>query len=129
VLERLRDEVGESVQLYVREGHGRRCLVSLESPHGLRWIVLEGALLPLDRGSAGLVLSLATGSADPWVESIEAREPGVCSVSAPVRGRSGEVVAAVSVSGPVERLGRDPGLRHGPAVARAADAITRLVAR
>ena len=39
----LRDETGESVQLFVREGDGRRCVVSLQSAHGLRWIVAEGA--------------------------------------------------------------------------------------
>ena len=41
----LRDETGESVQLFVREGDGRRCVVSLQSAHGLRWIVAEGALV------------------------------------------------------------------------------------
>ncbi len=128
-LERLRDEVGESVQLYVREGEARRCLVSLESPHGLRWIVPEGALFPLDRGSAGTVLSRSrvpsTRTKLAWVESIEARERGVCSVSAPVTGPGDRVLAAVSVSGPVERLGRTPGRRHGRAVANAAAEITR----
>ena len=49
----LRDETGESVQLFVREDDGRRCVVSLQSSHGLRWIVPEGALLPLHVGSAG----------------------------------------------------------------------------
>ena len=44
VLDTLRTTTGESVQLYMREGEGRRCVVSLESPHGLRWIVPEGAL-------------------------------------------------------------------------------------
>ena len=84
VLRRLRDETGESTQLFVREGDGRRCLVSLQSSHGLRWIVAEGALLPLDRGSAGRVL---LGQPDAYVESVEEREPGVASVSAPVRRR------------------------------------------
>ncbi len=64
VLTALRDETGESVQLFVREGDGRRCVVSLQSPHGLRWIVAEGALLPLDRGSAGKVLTGSTGPED-----------------------------------------------------------------
>ena len=59
----LRDDTGESVQLYVREGDRRRCAVSLQSPHGLRWIVPEGALLPLDLGSAGRVLSGELGDA------------------------------------------------------------------
>ena len=83
VLTALRDETGESVQLFVREGDGRRCVVSLQSPHGLRWIVAEGALLPIDRGSAGKVLTGSTGP-EGWAQSVEEREPGVASVSAPV---------------------------------------------
>jgi DNA-binding IclR family transcriptional regulator len=125
-LERLRDDTGESVQLYVREGDGRRCVVSLQSPHGLRWIVAEGALLPLGVGSAGRVLMGGAGARRRWVESVEEREPGVCSVSSPVRAADA-VVGAVSVSGPVERLGRSPGRRYGPAVATAAEEIGRAL--
>jgi DNA-binding IclR family transcriptional regulator len=43
-LEQLRDETGESVQLYVRDGDQRVCIASLESPHGLRTIVPLGAI-------------------------------------------------------------------------------------
>ena len=118
-LEALRDETGESVQLYVREGDARRCVVSLQSPHGLRWIVPEGVLLPLGVGSAGRVLDGA-GHRDGWVESVEEREKGVASVSAAVVDRSGAMVGAVSVSGPVERLSRQPGRRFGTATTRAA---------
>ena len=119
VLTALRDATGESVQLYVREGDGRRCVVSLQSTHGLRWIVPQGALLPLDLGSAGRVLQ-----GDDLAESVEEREPGVASVSAAVRDRSGRVVAAVSLSGPVERLTRQPGERYGRAVADAATTVS-----
>ena len=38
-----------------------------------------------------------------WAQSVAERESGVASVSAPVRDAAGTVVAAVSVSGPVER--------------------------
>jgi DNA-binding IclR family transcriptional regulator len=119
VLIALRDAVGESVQLFVQEGDARRCVVSLQSAHGLRWIVPEGALLPLHVGSAGRVLSGELGP-HGWVESVEEREPGVASVSAPVRDATGHLRAAVSVSGPVERLTRSPGERHGAAVVAAA---------
>jgi DNA-binding IclR family transcriptional regulator len=123
-LEVLRDETGESVQLYVLSGERRVCVAALESPHGLRTIVPLGAALPLDRGSAGRVLSGTTDG--PWVQSVAEREAGVASVSAPVVGRDGDVVAAVSVSGPVGRTTRSPGRRYGAAVARAAAAISRL---
>jgi DNA-binding IclR family transcriptional regulator len=119
-MERLRDATGESVQLYVRRGDQRLCVAALESPHGLRTIVPVGALLPLSRGSAGRVLLGAPG---PWVESVEERQKGVASVSAPVRAGGGEVVAAVSVSGPIERTTRSPGERYGAQVAEAAAEI------
>ena len=130
-LERLRDEPGESVQLYVRQGDTRVCVLSLESPHGLRTIVPLGATLPLDRGSAGRVLRGDLGRRD-WVESVEEREAGVASVSAPVFDAHGTVVAAVSVSGPVQRTTRTPGKKYGAAcvsAARAVEAPTRPARR
>ncbi len=125
-LAELVEATGESAQLYVREGDGRRCLLSRESSHELRTIVAEGARLPLDRGSAGRILLDAAigGPADEgWVESVEERAPGVASVSAPVRDADGVVVAAVGISGPADRLGPTPGTRFGPAVAVAAARI------
>jgi DNA-binding IclR family transcriptional regulator len=119
------EATGESAQLYVREGDARRCLLSRESTHELRTIVAEGARLPLDRGSAGRILSAAGSSgSDGWVESVEDRAPGVASVSAPVRDAGGAVVAAVGISGPVDRLGPTPGERFGPAVVAAAARIS-----
>jgi DNA-binding IclR family transcriptional regulator len=123
VLTRLRDETGESVQLFVREGNHRRCVLSLQSPHALRWIVPDGALFPLEHGSAGRVLSGQLGSSG-WVASVEEREAGVASVSAPVIGHGGHVVAAVSISGPIDRLTRQPGKRYGAAVVAAAAEIS-----
>lgn len=122
----LRDQTGESVQLYVREGDSRRCVVSLQSSHALRWIVPEGALLPIGRGSAGRVLAEGgPGLAD----SVEEREPGVASVSAAVHDRQGTVIAAVSISGPVERLTRQPVERFGAAVEAAAAAVASALPR
>jgi DNA-binding IclR family transcriptional regulator len=121
-LEHLRDETGESAQLYIRDGERRVCTVSLESPHGLRTIVPLGASLPLDKGSAGRVLR-GEWNAKGWTESIGEREEGVASVSAPVRDRRGKVIAAVSVSGPIQRTTRTPGRRYGAAVVSAARAV------
>jgi DNA-binding IclR family transcriptional regulator len=125
-LEELRAATGESVQLYVRDGAGRRCVASLDSPNELRTIVPVGAVLPLDRGSAGRALT-EPDAADRrgWIESVEEREAGVASVSAPVRGADGAVLAAVGVSGPVGRTTRQPGRRYGDAVVAAAAAIER----
>jgi DNA-binding IclR family transcriptional regulator len=118
----LRAETGESVQ--------RVCVASLESPHGLRTIVPTGAVLPLDRGSAGRVLTPGwrPTAQRRWVASVEEREPGVASVSAPVCDAAGDVVAAVGISGPVGRTTRRPGPRFGPAVVAASSAIEEALA-
>jgi DNA-binding IclR family transcriptional regulator len=122
-LEALRDATGESVQLYVRRDDRRLCLVGLESPHSLRTIVPAGEVLTLERGSAGRILRGDPIRDAGWVESVEERELGVASVSAPVYDQRGTRVAAVSVSGPVERTTRAPGSRYGALVVAAARAV------
>ena len=51
VLAGLRDDTGESVQLYVRDGDARLCVASLESPHELRTMV--GPRRPAPAGPGG----------------------------------------------------------------------------
>jgi DNA-binding IclR family transcriptional regulator len=125
-LEWLRDETGESVQLFVRDGDERVCVESLEASHELRTIVPVGARFPLDRGSGGRAL---TARDNGWVESVAERAPGVASVSAPVYGPGGRVVAAVSVSGPTDRLTPSPGARYGKEVVAAAQQISARLSR
>jgi DNA-binding IclR family transcriptional regulator len=146
VLPRLREITGESVQLYRREGTTRICIVALEPPAGLRDTVPVGARLPMTAGSGAKVLlaysdsatqeavlpdatfterSLAEVRRRGWAQSAAEREPGVASISAPVRDRSGAVIAAVSVSGPIDRMGRRPGARWAADLLAAADALTR----
>lgn len=81
-----------------------------------------GASLPLGLGSGGRVLTGEIGS-DGWLASVEEREVGVASVSAPVVDSAGRLAAAVGVSGPIERLSRDPGPRFGPDVVATATVI------
>ena len=47
--------------------------------------------------------------------------------SAAVRGPRGDIVAAISLSGPVERLSRDPGAAFGTSVLDAARSIEGLL--
>jgi DNA-binding IclR family transcriptional regulator len=143
VLARLRDSTGESAQLYRRRGDRRICVAVAERRSGLRDTVPVGSALPLTAGSAAQVL-LAWTPEDPlltsaaftartladvrrrgWAQSVAEREPGVASVSAPVRGPGGAVIAAVSVSGPMERLTRFPGRLHADAVLAAAAELSR----
>lgn len=134
-LRRLRDETGESAQLYRRQGDQRLCVATAEPATGLRDTVPEGALLTMSAGSAAQVLSAWTGVGFDdaildgvrkrgWAQSVGEREPGVASVSAPVW--SGQrVIAAISISGPINRLGRRPGKQFSPAVVAAAVEVGR----
>lgn len=121
----LHEQTGESVQLFVRDGDERVCVESIESARELRTIVPVGARLPLGAGSAGKVLGGAPGG---WVQSVGEREDGVASVSAPVRDALGQVVAAVSVSGPIQRLSTKPGAKYGDAVTEAARRVEQAAA-
>jgi DNA-binding IclR family transcriptional regulator len=143
-LERLANVTGESAQLYVRDGDSRVCVDAVESDAELRTIVQVGATLPLTAGSAGKVF-LAWGPApdDPiderlarsvhathrrgWADSFGEREAGVASVSAPVFGPGGALLAAVSISGPASRLAPLRAKERAPAVTAAAREIERAL--
>ncbi|WP_432485211.1 IclR family transcriptional regulator [Kineococcus esterisolvens] len=145
LLTALRDTTGESAQLYRRHGEHRVCIAAADRLHGLRDTVPVGASMTMAAGSAAQVLlawddperlsvellgarfdaaTLSGVRRRGWAHSSGEREPGLASVSAPVRGPSGRVVAAVSVSGPAERFGRHPGRRHADAVLATAESFT-----
>ena len=64
-----------------------------------------------------------------WAQSVAEREPGVASVSAPVRNASGGVIAAISVSGPIARVTSQPGRRYAAPVMAAADQLSTALAK
>jgi DNA-binding IclR family transcriptional regulator len=138
-------------------GDVRVCVAAAERASGLRDTVPVGAALPMTAGSAAQVLlaweegermhrglrgakftatTLAGVRRRGWAASAAEREAGVASVSAPVRGAAGggggagghgRVLAAVSVSGPIERLTRSPGRLHAAAVVAAGEKISELL--
>ena len=55
-MRRLRDELGESVHLYVREHDTRICIAAVEGRHELRPFIQLGRPLPLRVGAAGKLL-------------------------------------------------------------------------
>ncbi|MGN6609399.1 MAG: IclR family transcriptional regulator [Jatrophihabitans sp.] len=148
VLAWVRDESGESAQLYRRDGNERVCIAAAERTHGLRTTVPVGTRLPLTAGSGAQVIcafsdpatldglldgaaftdrTLAEVRRRGWAQSIAQREAGVASVSAPVLAADVRLLAAVSVSGPIERLGRSPGSRIGPILVAGARRIASAV--
>jgi len=149
VLAWVRDECGESTQLYRRDGRERVCVAAAERTSGLRTTVPIGTRLPLTAGSGAQVLCawsdpaslgdlllgseftprlLAEVRRRGWAQSIAQREAGVASVSAPVPGVEGDLLAAISISGPIERLGRAPGQRFAPVLVAGARRISAALA-
>ena len=115
----LRDTVPVGSALTMKAGSAAQVLLAWEDPDRLH------------RGLRGAVFSATDLSAvrrRGWAQSIGEREAGIASVSAPIRGVGGKVLAAVSISGPIERLTRQPGRLHGQAVAAAAARICELLA-
>lgn len=150
VLVALRDRTDESAQLYRLHGEHRICIAAADRPVGLRDSIPVGTTMTMTAGSAAKVLlawadpdvvhralegarftvaDLAQVREQGWAESSAEREPGVSSVSAPVWGPSGSVVAAVSISGPAERLTSHPGAKHAAAVVDAARQLSEVLRR
>jgi DNA-binding IclR family transcriptional regulator len=132
VMRRMRNAVDETVSLSVRMGSNRVNIEYAESDHEVRRIVQRGFHVALHIGAGGR--SLMSGMADEEVEAYLApvalsqiekskliaaiqatRRDGhaivegdvasdIAAISAPVRNHVGEVVAAVTISLPHERL-------------------------
>jgi len=150
-MERLRELTSETVSVYVRDGRHRICVALLEGLHPMRWVVPVGDRQPLDVGLTGKVILAflpepevveVLDSAEPGAidrvhveEQIEQaratgylvgvgdRVPGVGGVSAPIFDRSG-VAAALTVSGPGDRLTAEVGERISGAVLHEAAAVS-----
>ncbi|MFB6895634.1 IclR family transcriptional regulator [Streptomyces hydrogenans] len=148
VLASLRDTTGESTQLYRRHGQMRICIATAEPPTGMRDLVPVGSVLPMKVGSAAQILlawedpesfhqglqgarftaaALSSVRRRGWAQSISEREPGMASVSAPVRDPSHRVVAAVTITGPLQRLTQHPGTQLAESAVDAADRLTEVV--
>ena len=150
VLTVLRDRTGESAQLYRPHGDQRICIAAADRPVGLRDSIPVGTTMTMTAGSAaqvllaweepvrmhrGLVRARFTATeleyvrAHGYAESAGERETGVSSVSAPVWGTGGTVIAADSISGPIERLTAHPAGEHAESVMDAARQLSDVLRR
>jgi DNA-binding IclR family transcriptional regulator len=126
---------GETVNVYVVRDINRVCVAQQESPRPLRHVVQIGDELPLWAGASAKVLlrdappsllARVAGSSPygaghvgrlrEWIDDAAARgyaishgerEQGLSAIAAPVLGRNGSVVAALTLSGPTVRFGDD----------------------
>lgn len=146
---RLRDLVEETVTLYVRDGTDRVRVQKAEGRHGVRRVVGLGQRLPLHLGAAskvllawlpdyerervlgvmrlpvgfdlaGLKAAVRETRQRGWASSAEEREEGVASVAAPILDRNSQCVAALAISGPVQRFTAESVERYAQAAQEAA---------
>lgn len=148
---RLRDEVAESVYLYVPEADHRVCVLALDAPHQVRPVALVGQPLPLGYGSGGKVLYAHAIPAiqarvqattptwrgcslpgaeevdrirrEGWASSSGEMEEGLVAVSARIDGPGGTVVGALTIASVESRTSPERLSAMLPLVTRAAAEI------
>nr|NNM90903.1 IclR family transcriptional regulator [Bacilli bacterium] len=128
----LRDALGETISLYVREGNERIRIQAVEGTQAVRRVANIGHRFPLYIGASGkiflayakdeLLQELKESDAFPesfsfedltrqvaiikkqgYAISIQERELGAAAIAVPIFDRKDQVIAALSVSGPVDR--------------------------
>jgi IclR family KDG regulon transcriptional repressor len=148
-MERLRDQVGETISLYIRDGNERVRVQAVQSNQAIRRVAPVGARMPLYVGASSKVLlayedeavqeyvlnaASVTSGLDRivlkqmledtfklgYATSIEEREPGAAAVSVPIFSRDGKLMASLAVSGPANRLTQSKMLEHVPLIMEAA---------
>jgi DNA-binding IclR family transcriptional regulator len=112
-LERLVAQGTESASFHVRDGQQRLCLYRVDSRHTTLDTVKAGDHLPLERGAAGKVLLAWSGGCGKELDQVRKdghslskgeRDPACWALAAPVFGRDGALLGAISLSGPKERF-------------------------
>lgn len=156
-MERLRDELGETISLNIRDGMERIRIQAVQSHEAIRRVANVGARLPLYVGASSKVLlaytdeeeikqaiqndhewsrhmneseflnQLHTIRTQGFATSIEEREAGAAAVAAPIFSLSGKFAMALSVSGPSSRLTMDKMLSYAPHVIEAANRMGKMI--
>ncbi|MDF2721693.1 MAG: IclR family transcriptional regulator [Paenibacillus sp.] len=155
-MERLRDSLGETVSLYMRDGGERIRIQAVQSNQAIRRVAPIGARLPLTVGASSKVLIAFADAATqrqllqelPWASdaekeayvrplseirgqgyatSIEEREPGAAAVSAPIFNRGHKLIAALAVSGPANRFTLDIMKEHSGQIIACANRMGKML--
>lgn len=151
ILPDLMAKTGESVQLYRLSGMERVCIANAEPATGLRDTVPVGHRMTLSAGSAAKLLvafapeafqnqvlpdaaytreDLEKIAAEGIAESSAERDPSLASASVPVYGADAQnrtVIACLSISGPVARMGEHPAEKFGADLKESARQLENLL--
>lgn len=112
-LAQLTEITGESASFFVSDGNFRLCLFRTEPPQIVRHTVEVGESLPMGRGASGKVLTTFSDGANRTareaftqipIESIGSNPLDISTIAGPVFNIKGDLVGAVSISGPSSRF-------------------------
>lgn len=155
-MERLRDEIDETVSLYIRDGLERVRIQAVESQQAIRRVAPIGARLPLFVGASSKVIVACSKEdlldqvlADPmwptgidkeayikqleeirekgYAISVEEREAGTAAISVPIYNFLGNFVAAIVLSGPISRMNEEQMIQYVPRLVEAAERMGKLI--
>jgi len=150
IMQALVDDIGETVNVYVRQGTSRMSIAQQEGTHTVRNVIEVGKPMPLWGGSASTILLAAApdiieevakfgkteegplrervqAAADAgYAVSVGERELGATAISAPIRNSNGRLLAALSMSGPSTRFTDDLLKRGIGAITDAAKTISTV---
>jgi len=155
-MQMLRDTLEETISLYVRDGYERIRIQSVESKKAIRRVAPIGMRLPLSIGASSKVLiafeDVATQNSildqlekqyavnrsefleviclvrkKGYATSFEEREIGISAISCPIFNRHHRVIAALTVSGPVNRLTKQRMEEIAIPLQKAADRMTKML--
>lgn len=151
VMAELRDDIRESLHLYVPEDNHRVCVLSVEGPHTLRPVAVLGSPMPLGYGAAGKLLLAyaedrvlaATQRENPEhrgrtlpsrdelariresgiAVSVGEMEVGLTAIATPVRAPGGGVFAALAAASVTARM---PAERYPEIQTKLVEAAARI---
>lgn len=115
VLRRLVALTNESAGFHIRFGDKRLCLYRVDSPHPLRDHFKPGDALPLDRGAGGKALTAFSRPLKNQFADLRTRlvisvsgeiAPDMAGVACPVFDNTGDLVGALTLSGPATRFSK-----------------------
>jgi DNA-binding IclR family transcriptional regulator len=113
LLQQLSRDIGETASFYVRQGDFRLVLYRVEPSRSVRVSIRVGEEFAIEKGASGKVLLAFTEQQNPqwarvreqmWAVSFGERDPETASASVPVFGATGEVIGALTLSGPKGRF-------------------------
>lgn len=131
ILQRLKDQTGETASFYVRNGAYRMCLYRANSEHQVRVHIQPGDMRPMDDSSSALVLQgyddahqTAPGLVLP-LYTAGITDPHSSSLSIPVFGAGQKLEGCIVLSGPANRFTPEAAAEARPRLVAAANDLTR----